>query len=126
MFATVSKVAFQTQTIAKPAFKRVANYRNRPARPLQPTLSGAQQREQQVKAVMMEAARPGNTGIVTPLSFPGGQSTYRRRRGADFKTVAYYSDELTSSLDKTAQAADFLPSLKSRSSEKQLSGLYLH
>ncbi len=35
----------------------------------QPTLSGAQ-REQQVKAVMMEVGLTRKHGIVTPLSFP--------------------------------------------------------
>lgn len=35
----------------------------------QPTLSGAQ-REQQVKAVMMEVGLTRKRGIVTPLSFP--------------------------------------------------------
>ncbi len=56
----------------------------------QPTLSGAQ-REQQVKAVMMEVGSTRKHGIVIPLSFPAVSVNVSPSPGADFKTVPYYS-----------------------------------
>lgn len=56
----------------------------------QPTLSGAQ-REQQVKAVMMEVGTDPETRHRYPAEFSGGQRQRIAVAGADFKTVAYYS-----------------------------------
>ncbi len=76
------------ELIAKPAFKRVANYRRRPARPPAYAFRRAARTAGESGH---DGSRTRKRGIVTPLSFPAASVNVSPSPGADFKTVAYYS-----------------------------------